>query len=189
MPRKGIRTIMEQDRQCPERNPRYHVTRSADRKRLGLGPSRVFSDGRSGGDCTSLTLRVDVRSRPTRSIPVRRWLKMANNSTHIRGYHFTMSPAGQWSSDGHRYTYTGPCGLSVHMVCTGSSMMIPHPNAFIDASFTLPPRGPTTTDDGIGFPPVRSDGDGPSQSVELSGAVAWEEAPARSLPFRGCHLL
>ncbi|CAL0328365.1 unnamed protein product [Lupinus luteus] len=61
--------------QCPERNPGYHVTRSTDSKRLGRGPSRVFSDGRSGG-LYSLTIRVDVRSGPTRSIPVRRWLKV-----------------------------------------------------------------------------------------------------------------
>ncbi|CAL0323366.1 unnamed protein product [Lupinus luteus] len=65
---------------------------------------------------------------------------MDRNSTHIRGYHFTMSPEGQWSSDGYRYTYIGPCGLKVHMECTGSSMMIPHPDAVIDASFTLPLR-------------------------------------------------
>ncbi|CAL0311868.1 unnamed protein product [Lupinus luteus] len=106
-------------------------------------------------------------------------MQMAGNNTHIRGYHFTMSPTGQWSSDGHRYTYTGPCGLSVHMVCTGSSMMIPHPDAFIDASFTLPPRRTPTSDGGVSFPPVRNEGVGHGQMlwtlcrpVELSGAAA-----------------
>ncbi|CAL0322663.1 unnamed protein product [Lupinus luteus] len=49
------------------------------------------------------------------------------------------------------------------MVCNGSSMMIPHPDAFIDASFTFPPRRPTVADDGLGFSSVRSDGAGPSQ--------------------------
>ncbi|CAL0314106.1 unnamed protein product [Lupinus luteus] len=107
---------------------------------------------------------------------------MADNNTHIRGYHFTMSPAGQWSSDGHRYTYTGHCGLLLHMVCNRLSMMIPHPDAFIDASFTLPPRRPTAADDGLGFPPVRNDGAGPSQ-----GHRTWPDrvdAPSSSRAVR-----
>ncbi|CAL0333454.1 unnamed protein product [Lupinus luteus] len=47
--RQVLRPGEDDPGQCPERNPGYHVTRSSDRKRLGLGPSRVFSDGRSGG--------------------------------------------------------------------------------------------------------------------------------------------
>ncbi|CAL0328425.1 unnamed protein product [Lupinus luteus] len=93
-----------------------------------------------------------------------------------------MSPAEQWSSDGHRYTYTGPCGLSVHMVCTGSSMMIPHPDAFIDASFNLHPRRPSTLDGGVSFPPVGNDGAGPSQ-----GHRTWPDvvdAPSSSRAVR-----
>ncbi|CAL0311139.1 unnamed protein product [Lupinus luteus] len=53
----------------PRKESRKPRNESTDRKRLGRGPSRVFSDGRSGG-LYSLTLRVDVRSGPTRSIPV-----------------------------------------------------------------------------------------------------------------------
>ncbi|CAL0321352.1 unnamed protein product [Lupinus luteus] len=165
-------------RRKESRKPRNEST---DRKRLGRGPSRVFSDGHSGG-LYSLSLRVDVRSGPTRSIPVWRWLKMDRNSTHIRGYHFTMSPEGQWSSDGYRYTYSGPCGLEVHMECTGSSMMIPHPDAVIDASFTLPLRRNPIPGVGVSFPPVQSDGAGPS-----SGCRTWPDvvdAPSSSRAFR-----
>ncbi|CAL0328839.1 unnamed protein product [Lupinus luteus] len=107
---------------------------------------------------------------------------MDRNSTHIRGYHFTMSPEGRWSSDGYRYTYTGPCGLRVHMECTRSSMMIPHPDAFIDASFTLPPRRTPTSDIGVRFPPVKDDGAGPSQ-----GRRTWPDvvdAPSSSRAVR-----
>ncbi|CAL0304472.1 unnamed protein product [Lupinus luteus] len=35
-----------------------------------------------------------------------------------------------------------PCGLSLHMECNGSSMMLPHPDAFLDVSITMPPRRP-----------------------------------------------
>ncbi|CAL0306556.1 unnamed protein product [Lupinus luteus] len=107
---------------------------------------------------------------------------MDRNSTHIRGYHFTMSPEGRWSSDGYHYTYTGPCGLRVHMECTGSSMMIPQPYAFIDASFTLPPRRTPTSDIGVRFPPVRDDAAGPSQ-----GRRTWPDvvdAPSSSRAVR-----
>ncbi|CAL0313708.1 unnamed protein product [Lupinus luteus] len=170
MPRKGIRTITERDRETvsglvmdrPGKESRKPRNESTDRKRLGRGPSRVFSDGRSAG-LYSLTLRNDVRSGPTRSIPVWRWLKMDRNSTHIRGYHFTMSPEGRWSSDGYHYTYSGPCSLEVHMECTGSSMMIPHPDAVIDASFTLPLRRTPTPGGGVSFPPVQNDGAESSQ--------------------------
>ncbi|CAL0307750.1 unnamed protein product [Lupinus luteus] len=48
--------------------------------------------------------------------------QMASNNTHIRDYHFTMSPMGQWASDGHKYTDTGPCGLSLHMVCNSRAV-------------------------------------------------------------------
>ncbi|CAL0331742.1 unnamed protein product [Lupinus luteus] len=88
--------------------------------------------------------------------------QMANNSTHIRDYHFTMSPMGQWASDGHRYTYTGPYSLSLHMECNGSSMMIPHLDTYIDASFTLPPKRSLSPDIGLRYPPIRDDGAGPS---------------------------
>ncbi|CAL0316726.1 unnamed protein product [Lupinus luteus] len=93
----------------------------------------------------SLTLRVDVRSGPTRSIPVWRWLKMDRNSTHVRGYHFTMSQEGTWVSEGDRFTYTGPCGLSLHIMCNGSSMMLPHPDSFLDVSITMPSRRAPST--------------------------------------------
>ncbi|CAL0328754.1 unnamed protein product [Lupinus luteus] len=52
---------------------------------------------------------------------------MAENNTHIRGYHFTMSPRGAWVIEGDRYTYKGPCGLSLHMDCldaTASSRVV-----------------------------------------------------------------
>ncbi|CAL0301321.1 unnamed protein product [Lupinus luteus] len=107
---------------------------------------------------------------------------MDRNITHIRGYHFTMSPEGQWSSDGYRYTYSGPCGLKVHMECTGSSMIIPHPDAVIDASFTLPLRRNPIPGVGVSFPPVQSDGVGPS-----SGRRTWPDvvdAPSSSRAFR-----
>ncbi|CAL0320060.1 unnamed protein product [Lupinus luteus] len=215
----------------PRKESRKPRNESTDRKRRGRGPSRVFSDGRSGG-LYSLTLRVDVRSGPTRSIPVWRWLKddiehcdarrddfvsrwfvdkvlredlghweddwckvddhviacihciveMDRNSTHIRGYHFTMSPEGQWNSDGYRYTYSGPCGLKVHMECAGSSMMIPHPDAVIDASFTLPLRRDPIPGVGVSFPPVQSDVAGPSV-----GRRTWQDvvdAPSSSRAFR-----
>ncbi|CAL0325998.1 unnamed protein product [Lupinus luteus] len=42
-------------------------------------------------------------------------------------------------------------------------MMIPHPDAYIDASFTLPPKRLMSSDDGFGLPPIRSDSTGPSQ--------------------------
>ncbi|CAL0323365.1 unnamed protein product [Lupinus luteus] len=110
----------------------------------------------------------------------RAWTRRAH--THIRGYHFTMSPEGQWSSDGYRYTYTGPCGLKVHMKCTGSSMMIPHPDAVIDASFTLPLRRTPTPGGGVSFPPVHNDGVGPSP-----GRRTWPDvvdAPTSSRAVR-----
>ncbi|CAL0316666.1 unnamed protein product [Lupinus luteus] len=173
MPRKGIRTITERDHKTvsglvedrPGKESRKPRNESTDRKRLGRGPSRVFSDGRSGG-LYSLTLRVD----------------MDRNNTHIRGYHFTMSPEGQWNSDGYRYTYSGPCGLKVHMECVGSSMMIPHPDAVIDASFTLPLRRNPIPEVGVSFPPVQSDVAGPS-----SGRRTWPDvvdAPSSSRAFR-----
>ncbi|CAL0307749.1 unnamed protein product [Lupinus luteus] len=114
------------------------------------------------------------------------FVEMASNNTHIRGYHFTMSLMGQWASDGHMYTDTGPCGLSLHMVCNGSSMMIPHPDAYIDASFTLPPKRPMSLEDEFGHPPVRSDGAGPSQ-----GHRTWPEcvdAPSSSRAERSSGL-
>ncbi|CAL0335299.1 unnamed protein product [Lupinus luteus] len=107
---------------------------------------------------------------------------MDRNSTHIRGYHFTMSPEGQWNSDGYRYTYSGPCGLKVHMECAGSSMMIPHPDAVIDASFTLPLRRNPIPGVGVNFPPVQSDVAGPS-----AGRRTWPDvvdAPSSSRAFR-----
>ncbi|CAL0309996.1 unnamed protein product [Lupinus luteus] len=107
---------------------------------------------------------------------------MDRNSTHIRGYHFTMSPEGQWNSDGYRYTYSGPCGLKVHMECVGSSMMIPHPDVVIDASFTLPLRRNPIPGVGVSFPPVQSDVAGPS-----SGRRTWPDvvdAPSSSRAFR-----
>ncbi|CAL0316768.1 unnamed protein product [Lupinus luteus] len=107
---------------------------------------------------------------------------MDRNSTHIRGYHFTMSPEGQWSSDGYRYTYTGPCGLKVHMECTGSSMMIPHPDAVIDASFTLPLRRTPTPGGGVSFLPVQNDGAGPSQGHRTWPYVV--DAPSSSRAVR-----
>ncbi|CAL0310577.1 unnamed protein product [Lupinus luteus] len=109
-------------------------------------------------------------------------IQMDRNSTHIRGYHFTMSPEGQWNSDGYRYTYSGPCGLKVHMECDGSSMMIPHPDAVIDASFTLPLRRNPIPGVGVSFPPVQSDVAGPS-----SGRRTWPDvvdAPSSSRAFR-----
>ncbi|CAL0310996.1 unnamed protein product [Lupinus luteus] len=109
-------------------------------------------------------------------------IMMDRNSTHIRGYHFTMSPEGQWNSDGYRYTYSGPCGLKVHMECAGSSMMIPHPDAVIDASFTLPLRRNPIPGMGVSFPPVQSDVAGPS-----SGRRTWPDvvdAPSSSRAFR-----
>ncbi|CAL0319637.1 unnamed protein product [Lupinus luteus] len=107
---------------------------------------------------------------------------MDRNSTHICGYHFTMSPEGQWNSDGYRYTYSGPCGLKVHMECAGSSMMIPHPDAVIDASFTLPLKRNPIPGVGVSFPPVQSDVAGPS-----SGRRTWPDvvdAPSSSRAFR-----
>ncbi|CAL0317061.1 unnamed protein product [Lupinus luteus] len=108
--------------------------------------------------------------------------RMDRNSTHIRGYHFTMSPEGQWNSDGYRYTYSGLCGLKVHMECAGSSMMIPHPDAVSDASFTLPLRRNPIPGVGVSFPPVQSDVAGPS-----SGCRTWPDvvdAPSSSRAFR-----
>ncbi|CAL0305285.1 unnamed protein product [Lupinus luteus] len=241
-----------------KRDMYYHGTRSAmprkesqkprnestDHKRLGRGPSRVFSDGRSGG-LYSLTLRVDspyayilkwssgeeiVRDDiehcdARRDGFVRRWFvnkvlrevlghweddwckvddhviayihcivevvptvklyalpMMDRNSTHIRGYDFIMSPEGQWSSDGYRYTYSGPCGLKVHMECTGSSMMIPHPDAVIDVSFTLPLRRNPIPGVGVSFPPVQNDGAGPSSRRRTWPDVV--DTPSSSRAFR-----
>ncbi|CAL0312548.1 unnamed protein product [Lupinus luteus] len=48
-------------------------------------------------------------------------------------------------------------------VSLGSSMMIPHPDAYIDDSFTLPPKILMSSEDGFGYPSFRSDGTGPSQ--------------------------
>ncbi|CAL0317060.1 unnamed protein product [Lupinus luteus] len=93
-----------------------------------------------------------------------------------------MSPEGQWNSDGYRYTYSGLCGLKVHMECAGSSMMIPHPDAVIDASFTLPLRRNPIPGVGVSFPPVQSDVAGPS-----SGRRTWPDvvdAPSSSRAFR-----
>ncbi|CAL0324851.1 unnamed protein product [Lupinus luteus] len=89
-----------------------------------------------------------------------------NNNMHIHGYHFTMSPMGQWIIEGDRYTYTGTYDLSLHMVCNGTSMMIPHNDAYIDASFTLPPRRPLSPEVGLRYPMIRNDGVGPSHKEE-----------------------
>ncbi|CAL0332972.1 unnamed protein product [Lupinus luteus] len=110
---------------------------------------------------------------------------MDRNSTHIRGYHFTMSPQGQWSSDGYRYTYTGPCSLKVHMECTGSSMMIPHLDAVIDASFTLPLRRTPTPGGGVSFPPVQNDGAGPSQGRRTWPDVVDAPSSSRAVKSSG----
>ncbi|CAL0333797.1 unnamed protein product [Lupinus luteus] len=72
------------------------------------------------------------------------------------------------------------------MVCNGSSMMIPHPDAYIDASFTLPPKMPMSSKDGLGHLPVRSDGAGPSQ-----GHRTWPkcvDAPSTSRSGRSSGL-
>ncbi|KAF1859816.1 hypothetical protein Lal_00027998 [Lupinus albus] len=68
---------------------------------------------------------------------------MDGNSTRIRRYHFPMSQMGAWEIEGDRYTYTGPCGLELELVCRGTSMWLPQHHAYLEASFTLPPREPT----------------------------------------------
>ncbi|OIW06376.1 hypothetical protein TanjilG_15021 [Lupinus angustifolius] len=113
-------------------------------------------------------------------------MQMADNNTHIRGYHFTMSSMGQWASDGHKYTYTGPCGLSLHMVCNRSSMMIPHPDTHIDASFTLPPKRLMSPEVGLPYSPVKSDG-----VVHSHGYRTWQDcldAPSTSRAKRSSGL-
>ncbi|CAL0309241.1 unnamed protein product [Lupinus luteus] len=78
--------------------------------------------------------------------------------------------------------HASPCDLKVHMECTGSSMMIPHPDAVIDASFTLPLRRTPTPGGGVSFSPVQNDGAGPS-----SGRRTWpdvEDAPSSSRAVR-----
>ncbi|CAL0332708.1 unnamed protein product [Lupinus luteus] len=149
--------------------------RGMPRKRLyDLGPGRTVPEGTDRSIIVFLARKCYFGC-------VQRGL-MDRNSTHIRGYHFTMSPEGQWSSDGYRYTYTGPCGLKVHMECTGSSVMIPHPDDVIDASFTLPLRRTPTPGGGVSFPPVQNDGVGPSP-----GRRTWPDvvdAPSSSRAVR-----
>ncbi|KAF1864603.1 hypothetical protein Lal_00039233 [Lupinus albus] len=69
-------------------------------------------------------------------------LSMDGNSTRIRRYHFPMSQTGAWEIEGDRYTYTGPCGLELELVCRGTSIWLPQHHAYLEASFTLPPREP-----------------------------------------------
>ncbi|KAF1864697.1 hypothetical protein Lal_00032015 [Lupinus albus] len=69
-------------------------------------------------------------------------LTMDGNSTRIRRYHFLMSQTGAWEIEGDRYTYTGPCGLELELVCRRTSMWLPQHHAYLEASFTLPPREP-----------------------------------------------
>ncbi|KAF1888537.1 hypothetical protein Lal_00011310 [Lupinus albus] len=54
-----------------------------------------------------------------------------------------MSQTGAWEIEGDRYTYTGPCGLELELVCRRTSMWLPQHHAYLEASFTLPPREPT----------------------------------------------
>ncbi|CAL0321272.1 unnamed protein product [Lupinus luteus] len=111
---------------------------------------------------------------------------MAYNITHICGYHFTMSSMGAYVIEGDRYTFTCPCGLSLHMMCNGTSMMIPHNDAYIDASFTLPPRRPLSPEVGLRYPPIRNDGAGPSHSQ-----WTWQDcldAPSSSRVVRSSWL-
>ncbi|KAF1888588.1 hypothetical protein Lal_00011362 [Lupinus albus] len=68
---------------------------------------------------------------------------MDGNSTRIRRYHFPISQTGAWEIEGDRYTYTGPCGLELELVCRETSMWLPQHHAYLKASFTLPPREPT----------------------------------------------
>ncbi|KAF1864700.1 hypothetical protein Lal_00032018 [Lupinus albus] len=67
---------------------------------------------------------------------------MDGNSTRIWRYHFPMSQTGAWEIEGDRYTYIGPCGLELELVCRGTSMWLPQHHAYLEASFTLPPREP-----------------------------------------------
>ncbi|KAF1889347.1 hypothetical protein Lal_00024671 [Lupinus albus] len=68
---------------------------------------------------------------------------MDENSMRIRRYHFPMSQTGAWEIEGDRYTYRSPCGLELELVCCGTSMWLPQHHAYLEASFTLPPREPT----------------------------------------------
>ncbi|CAL0330905.1 unnamed protein product [Lupinus luteus] len=144
-----------------KRDTYYHGTRSAMPRKESRKPRNESTDHKRLGRGPS---------------------RMDRNSTHIRGYHFTMSPEGQWNSDGYRYTYSGPCGLKVHMECAGSSMMIPHPDAVIDASFTLPLRRNPIPGVGVSFPPVPSEVAGPS-----TGRRTWPDVVDAPSSSRACR--
>ncbi|KAF1864319.1 hypothetical protein Lal_00021975 [Lupinus albus] len=66
-----------------------------------------------------------------------------DRSIGIQSYHFSMSQEGAWEIEGDRYTYIGPCGLELELVCRGTSMWLPQHHAYLEASFTLPPMEPT----------------------------------------------
>ncbi|KAF1888515.1 hypothetical protein Lal_00011288 [Lupinus albus] len=111
---------------------------------------------------------------------------MDGNSTRIRRYHFPMSQTGAWEIEGDRYTYTGPCGLELDLVCRGTSMWLPQHHAYLEASFTLPPREPPVAPEAHDTTFRRTAEAGPSTRKmtwqDCLDAPAYRRAVRRSMP-------
>ncbi|KAF1869869.1 hypothetical protein Lal_00017446 [Lupinus albus] len=108
---------------------------------------------------------------------------MERNSTRIRRYHFPMSETGAWEIEGDRYTYTGPCGLELELVFHGTSMWLPQHHAYLEASFTLPPREPTPAYDTT-FRRIEEAGPSTRKRTwqDCLDAPAYRRAVRRSMP-------
>ncbi|KAF1892460.1 hypothetical protein Lal_00010925 [Lupinus albus] len=85
------------------------------------------------------------------------------------------------------YNQLGPCVLELELVCRGTSMWLPQHHAYLEASFTLPPREPPVAPEAHDTTFRRTAEAGPSTRKrtwqDCLDAPAYRRAVRRSMPL------